>query len=1071
MSRALLAELETLCHADRIRRVIELGKKARTSAPAARTLATLADGPFYQRLLAVYACYGSGDGAMALRFLSDTSHTIRRMAIRPLALFGSDKQLRQALASADQRTRRTLLARLRDHRRFAPIDAFLDDLARRQDRDLETLLPLGSPAVVARHLTVGVERGGITFWQRLTRSHPDLALEIMRKRANEIADVELLAIVRVAVNTLAEKRPDAVLELVQHFTLRVPLAQLNFIALARRRTDAVTDLLCKLPVIPGSVLTHVAERLDPARLRTALARGLVAPPYFYQNARPPRWLRRLPPERRASLYQEFGTGWANNGLISPALLSMLPAPLRQAEARRHLALPELATQPLLQIPYATLLPWDEARTVLNPWIRHPDGEMRGPALAALCGTLRYERGRAAEFLALVRARRHEQDPVRLQMLGALVALPPAVWQAEHLDDLGAVLRDALNAADLSHATASFAEQLVFRLLQGHTAWAVEWLTTLVRERGRIHLPVLESRFNNTETPRIITALMPVLRAWDKREREWHTLQLASSLGRRLPAAPMLLDLVERIARSSRMAGINEQALALLFRHVPERAGRLVVELLRADPSWIVLGSVHRYLHRHRQDLLTPFLGRQPIRGRFSTGKVRWILPLQKGFFRWTASQQETFTLSLQEVVDHGDTMRDIPSVLTALRQLAALPAAPRKPLIRLAADPRPAVQETALRALGGLDDGSGTGTLIEALGDDRARVAIYALRAALRDTPDAHALDLLRRAPMERVTVAKEIVRLVGDRHTPAAFDFLREVDGQSLHRDVRIALLRALWEHLEQPAAWPILERAVADDDAALMTAVVRIPTDRLSGTARNRLLSLLASLLIHPDATVRVEVLRRCQTLPILDPERRLLPGLLTAVGSRLPNERATAAGALLAWCSDAEVDAVVERVQELLPNRRALRTFVDTLQSALGTRRERLGRLGRRVLATLANDPLTRTLQVELAVAILEVRELVDFLGQFAREPETLPIALPALVYLSRFTSEEIRELESLLARSRSATLRRLALGILTTSSDDAHGWTEERLTRLRAFRTDRSPLVAEAAQFTFPDTEDV
>jgi hypothetical protein len=36
-------------------------------------------------------------------------------------------------------------------------------------------------------------------------------------------------------------------------------------------------------------------------------------------------------------------------------------------------------------------------------------------------------------------------------------------------------------------------------------------------------------------------------------------------------------------------------------------------------------------------------------------------------------------------------------------------------------------------------------------------------------------------------------------------------------------------------------------------------------------------------------------------------------------------------------------------------------------------------------------------------------------------------------------------------------------------DARGWTEERLARLHAYRADRSPLVAAAAQFTFPPGE--
>ena len=46
------------------------------------------------------------------------------------------------------------------------------------------------------------------------------------------------------------------------------------------------------------------------------------------------------------------------------------------------------------------------------------------------------------------------------MMQALANVPPAVWQTEHLDDLGAAVRDALDARDLSAATASQATWLI-----------------------------------------------------------------------------------------------------------------------------------------------------------------------------------------------------------------------------------------------------------------------------------------------------------------------------------------------------------------------------------------------------------------------------------------------------------------------------------------------------------------------------------------------------------------------------------------------------------------------------------
>ena len=52
----------------------------------------------------------------------------------------------------------------------------------------------------------------------------------------------------------------------------------------------------------------------------------------------------------------------------------------------------------------------------------------------------------------------------------------------------------------------------------------------------------------------------------------------------------------------------------------------------------------------------------------------------------------------------------------------------------------------------------------------------------------------------------------------------------------LRVALLRALWEHLEREETWPILERAAASADAALATMAGRTPAERLSRVAERR-------------------------------------------------------------------------------------------------------------------------------------------------------------------------------------------------------------------------------------------
>src|SRR4029079_2186662 len=93
----------------------------------------------------------------------------------------------------------------------------------------------------------------------------------------------------------------------------------------------------------------------------------------------------------------------------------------------------------------------------------------------------------------------------------------------------------------------------------------------------------------------------------------------------------------------------------------------------------------------------------------------------------------------------------------------------------------------------------------------------------------AEVLALLGKAPMGKVTVAKEVLRLTGEQAGEDASRLLLALDRSDLHRDVRIALLRALWDHLDRPEAWAIFERAAADPDWVLASRLADIPVARL--------------------------------------------------------------------------------------------------------------------------------------------------------------------------------------------------------------------------------------------------
>jgi hypothetical protein len=1065
----LLRELEGVPHDARMRRMVEVGRRAREEPGVAAVLADLERGGFYERSLALQSCFGSRDGAHVLRALADPSRLLRGLAITLVPVVCDDAQAQAALETASPGSRLALLRRLYKRKRTTPVDRFLDTLAGGGDESLVSLFSFGSAEAAARHLEAVLDRAGYHDWRRLTRHHPDAAASALERRATaaEGRDQRLVWQANAVLPLLAESRPERALALLPLLLSLAPREQLDLDRLARRRPAAVADLILSSDDRARVCFDPVAHRLDTGRLLELVER------HGATVSNLSTWFPRLTPERRAALYAACEYGWRDaDGCLAQWLVALLPRELREREGRRHLALPALAARPAQRLPYAAFLPWDEARAVLDPSIRDPDAELRAAALGALIDAVRYHRDRLPDLLGLVRARRNEQDPVRGAMLAGLAGLPPGMWRVEHLDDLGTIIREALDAADLSYTTAGAAERLIVALLPFHPAWSADWLATLVRERGQVSLCGLEDRLSDRDVERIAPALLPVLQSWETREREGHLLSAAASLGRRLRVFPELVDILERVLKETRRSWSAEQALEIIAEHRRERIHTLVPSLVREDPSWVTRPVVYTHLHRRRQDLLTPFLGQQAYRGRFSTGKTRFVLPLMNGFERWTSSQQEIFARTLAGVA--GDSVRDTPAVLTTILQLAAMPAIPPARLVQLAGDRRPAVRDAALRALGRLDAGQGAPALLEALADDRARIAIYALRGSLLDMPAERALALLRGVSLDRITVAKEVVRLLGDLRLEEAYRDLLALDDRDLHRDVRVALLRALWNHLEREETWPILERAAQLPDPALAAIVGRTPADRLSAAGQRRLTLLIATLLGHPEPRVRLSVLARCVQLPVADPEQALLPRLLEGMGSTQPDESAAAARAVFTTYTAQDSHVAGRAVGTLLHNRRALQTTVHTLQSSLAWSREHLLPAARAVLQAMAADPLTASLRVELAAHALPWEELAELLAEMARSgelhAEALMTAAQAIhTAASRTDAVRLTSLDLEFFSSEDERLRRLGLAALAALAGPPRGWNDERLARLEAYRADSSPLVAAAAQFTLPPVE--
>lgn len=1077
----LIAELSLLTYSGRQKRMVQIGQLADGDATVRATLAEMERGGVTERCLALQSCFGTRDGSAVLKSLTDPSRRVRGLALTLVAEICTDEQAVQAISMIPGVTaQRSLLRRLSHRRRWRVVDAWLGRMTAEGDRLAGTLLSYGSPVFVERQLEEAAKNGiSNTNWYRLAQFHPDAVLAVLQRRAEAARhrDEYLVSVARMVLPELSQRRPLAAEQLVKALNRHVSLSDLPLQNLIERRPGPMADLVLRSQDAVHGDFSKRANQLSGALLVSlAMSRPQLLP-------LSDRWIKRLSSALRSQLVPHLKRQRDVNGCLPAWLMERLPADDRIREARQQWRHLPLAGRPLDRIACACCLPWDEARSELTPFIQNPDATLRAAAIAALVRCLRFERDHVHEVLEFALARKNEQDPVRSAMITALADLPIPVWQAGHLAALGQIIRQALDAADLSSTTSNAAQTLVVRLLPSHSDWALTWLATLVKERGQVDMWGLEHRLTDADVQRLAPALLPVLRAWDTRERQRQLVHAAMSLGRRLRIFPEFVAILEGLARNA-TGWVASMSLLTIQQQDPRRFGPLVPQLLEQDPSWITQPVVHNYLHRQRQDLLDPYLGRQAYKGRFGTGKTRFVLPFDSGFWRWWPSQRAEFAQTLIEVT--RDKARDNPALIHVVRQLGALvdTATAADRLIELAAADNKVLvtRDSALRALGRLDSGEGIKTLLEAMDDDRGRIAIYALRSALLEQSASQALKLLRGVPSQKVTVAKEVVRLIGDLRTPQAYAELLVWNGRELHRDIRVALLRAFWEFLNIDSTWPVLEQAAVNSDPAIAAIVTRIPADGLSSLNQQRLAALVARLLVHPEPEVRIGALLRCYSLPVSDEQRVLQAPLLASLKSAIPDEVRHAAVALFATYAGRDPASIEPVLQVLLSVPRSLDTTLQALQARLESDRERLRPTADIALSVLSQHPLCLTWRVRLAVSSLRGIELADYLAQLAlgwhvdafaaaiRGIETSQVSTAILEFelgddQSTPTGEWL-QVESRLASAANEQLRRLALAALVRQARESPGWTLALRTRLVNYCHDPSPLVAGAAAFVFP-----
>lgn len=801
----LLVELDAMTHAQRCRRMVGLTRDHATDPGLPTLLDEIAQTSDYHQVLTLL-----DPGMLPQRLvaaLDSPSPRVRQAAGRRLPLPATDPtHLTEHYLAASAVEQAGLRRRLSGELGRQVADQILARPISDQAR--ARLLASASAPVTAALLEDLADL--VPNVVRLARQHPQLVLDHLARQITDAPQPvrqHWWAWADPALPELAAHDPDRLLRLVEENPDE---------PLSTRMLRVLGSLLRRAPARVAALLTDPL-RPWPQRLPRTLVRGLAQLSIddrlrLARRAHPQQLvtlLRAMPPSQRGEVFTRLTAGQAADDRPDE-LLDVLPHVLRHAEAERLLARPAIADDPTRLMRAAGYLPYQQALPLLEPYRRSANPDERAQAYRELLRAAGRERRRDvwAAAMDLLDRLHNEQDPVRMAAAQGLAEAPISLSATGPLGPLDRFSQAVVSARDSSPTT--------MHLLQEHCWRAIRYAAEQDPARIGEHLVILDRLCGPDQTtwvpslvalPRgaedpIIAALLPRLRITAERGEFRLLLALVEALGKRAFAQPDLQQLLAQ-AIAAPADWLIRQALGFWLRD-PANRGDRVAEVLRRDESTATLEPVQEALLGVRQDLLDILWQPKPLRGRFWRQKIPYVPLLHSGTATWLPRQVEAYGAALARLATSRGTSTW--EAAAAIRRLGQLPGIGVEPLQVFLDSPDVAQQEAALAALACSDDSAAAvDRLLSHRGDDRARVAVYALARCLRFLRPAELLSPLRTllGPGSTVTSLKEGVRLLGSARPPGALDLLLDAVGTDSHRDVRIALARTLRGFLDDDRAW----------------------------------------------------------------------------------------------------------------------------------------------------------------------------------------------------------------------------------------------------------------------------
>ena len=1075
----ILNKAETLSHNQRWKYMIELGKTSTKDLSVSQSLRELACSEIhYERLLALMSAHGSFDNEIIIKILESPSVIGMFSAVRLAARHLDNEQLCRIIPTLSKDKRMDVIMALFKEKRTDIIEKIYNTSGVSEQQNI---LLFTSNMFFKKHINAEkIESFTQKQWRQAAKRFPSLAYEYISGILEKSSNPSWVAV-------------SAVQSLATQYYRNAPATGLSLIKQALSHTNFINYLplekyfLLFPQEIAELILKHRTSNrfmLNAATLRNVKPETLCELEERKIIASLSYGFQKLRPEQRVALYNTVGESWrGENGALPLNYVKGLPKQTREAEALRAFNLPLLEAKPMERIPYLSVLTFDVALTLSASFLSQPDGELRAQVVSSLVQCGKYDKSTLDEILDFCINRANEQDPVRLAMTAALASLPPSRWSENHLPKLRQIIKAALSARDCSYQTMDNCVRLLFKIMTVHTDFVIAELPALAERMGSLHVSRLESFITDSDLVKLDSCLYPLLKNWISRGKLYFAVSLIQSFGRRVKSVykvlknenkqmnfiKLLIELTDDKRGYEARLGLE----TLINLEIMEEVSELIPHLLKRDSSWIQVNAVSQYLHRHCQNLLTPFLSPQVYKGRFSSGKTSIILSFDFGFVRWTANQQQIYADALNTILN--GTGRNAWELYHCVSRLSEMPSIGLTALIKLAGHNAEddALRDKAVEALGRTDGGRGIQTLLEALDDSRANVAIYALRRSILNMPVKSALELLSKAPRNKITVTKEIIRLAGEFYGEESYNFIVFfLDSENLHQDVHIAALRALWKHLNNVKVWSHFHAAALSDNAALARSVIRIPQDGLTLEARERLCEHLTLLLKSQHAQIRMEALERLLYMPLGYADELMFESLTGLIEDVDLDIVALVAKIIISTYISTKADEIV-RLFASVKRSKSFAVIVDAFQYCNVAGNDDIVECAESLIHEKIKQRQLSSQSLRLTLALLNPLNIYEYVENMCNDGILHPGAIESGAKnwnraVKTFPNQEIAILEEKLRLSKNTIMRRLGLGLFHELVKH-YGWLDEYYKCLEEYCNDIDLWISETAGFIEPPIE--